>query len=237
MPPLDMVDSEWASKETGQMTIRFNTMSMGTNKKMIEMFASKNDNTQEQVQQRAVLTPDEIGRPTDNVNTFFFPNTPVFQGYLVPFYEIPEMRNRINESEKMDVKLRESPIEYTEKEPAPSSSTSASGTEALPTGITDTANLSDDQIKDKISETRKKLDWENTSGSAKKWWETFESENSNRPALILRLCEELANRSATISEFFLTYVYSNTDNIQANLYYLDYNRLKKAEEEKKKNTI
>ncbi|NDC39438.1 MAG: hypothetical protein EBZ48_15605, partial [Proteobacteria bacterium] len=43
-----------------------------------------------------------------------------------------------------------------------------------------------------------------------------------------------ANRKATITEFFLAYVYSNTDNIQANLHYLDYTRLKKEEERKKR---
>ena len=70
------------------------------------------------------------------------------------------------------------------------------------------------------------LGWKDTSGSARKWWESFEQENQHRPALIHRLCEELANRKATITEFFLAYVYSNTDNIQANLHYLDYTRLK-----------
>jgi len=40
-------------------------------------------------------------------------------------------------------------------------------------------------------------------------------------------------RGATITEFFLAYVYSNTDNIQANLHYLDYTRLKKSTEAEK----
>ena len=44
----------------------------------------------------------------------------------------------------------------------------------------------------------------------------------------------MAAREATISEFFFSYVYSNTDNIQANLLYLDYFRLKKEEERRKK---
>jgi hypothetical protein len=48
------------------------------------------------------------------------------------------------------------------------------------------------------------------------------------------LAEELKNRKATITEFFLAYVYSNTDNIMANLHYLDYVRIKKEEERKKK---
>ena len=72
-----------------------------------------------------------------------------------------------------------------------------------------------------------------TTGSAEKWWNTFREENMHRPALILRLSEELKIRKATISEFFLTYVNSKTDNIQANLHYLDYSRLKKEEENRK----
>ena len=51
---------------------------------------------------------------------------------------------------------------------------------------------------------------------------------------MLRLCEELATRKATITEFFLAYVYSNTDNIQANLLWLDFTRLKRAAEEARK---
>ncbi|MBZ0151023.1 MAG: AAA family ATPase [Planctomycetes bacterium] len=81
---------------------------------------------------------------------------------------------------------------------------------------------------------RAELDWDNTTGSARKWWEAFEVENKERLPLVLRLCMELVQRKATITMFFLAYVYSSTDNIQANLHYLDYMRLKKQEEEKKR---
>lgn len=242
MPDLDNQDSEWASKDTGQMTIRFKTASEGVNKKIIEWFASKNDSTQEQVQQRAVLTPDEIGRPRDGIATFFLPSTPVFQGHLVPHYKIPEMLKRIQEfnSEAQELKLRTAPIDYTDIIPQAgpvgggSSSSPNASNGGLPPGISNTSGWSDDQIRTKLDEVRKKLDWDNTTGSARKWWEAFESENKHRVALVLRLAEELANRNATITEFFLAYVYSNTDNIQANLHYLDYTRLKKEEEKKKR---
>jgi len=240
MPALDLQDAEWASKETGQMTIRFKTASKGTNKKIIEFFASRNDGTQEQVQQRAVLTPDEIGRPADNISTFFMPNTPVFQGHLVPYYKIQEIRSRIEEfdSDALELKLRTEPIQYEERLPEAGPPAGSSGGAAapggLPAGITNTKGWTDEQILTKLTETKKKLDWDNTTGSARKWWEAFENENKHRNALVLRLAEELANRKATITEFFLAYVYSNTDNIQANLSYLDYTRLKKEEEKKKK---
>jgi type IV secretory pathway TraG/TraD family ATPase VirD4 len=239
MPALDLVDAEWASKESGQMTIRFQTQSTGANRKMIEVFASRNDSTQEQVQQRAVLTPDEIGRPADNINTFFMPNTPVFQGHIIPFYQIPEMLKRLSEfdSEDKQLKLRDAPIHYEEApiQIAPAATNGgAAAPGGLPPGITNTAGWTEQQVTDKLEEVKKTLDWENTTGSARKWWEAFESENKTRMPLVLRLAEELQVRKATITEFFLAYVYSNTDNIQANLSYLDYTRLKKEEEKKKK---
>ncbi|MEZ4754198.1 MAG: type IV secretory system conjugative DNA transfer family protein [Bdellovibrionota bacterium] len=245
MPPLDLTDSEWASKETGQMTIRFQTSSTGSNRKMIEFFASMNDSSQEQVQQRAVLTPDEIGRPADNISTFFMPNTQAFQGHLVPFYKIPKMLKHITEfdNDEDELMLRAAPIKFDEDEmdaaraAGSAAPGAAAGTGGLPAGITNTAGWSEDQVKEKLEATKKKLDWDNTTGSAKKWWEAFEDENKHRMALVLRLAEELANRNATITEFFLAYVYSNTDNIQANLHYLQIKtRLKKEEEKRKKET-
>ena len=238
LPPLDLQDAEWASKESGQMTIRFQTASTGSNRKVIEWFASKNDGTQEQVQQRAVLTPDEIGRSQDGLSTFFFPNMQPFQGKLVPFFKVPEMLQRIQDSEDApELRLREEPIEIDEELPA-AGPAQGGGQQAAPggppPGISNTSGWTEDQIRDKLEEVKKKLDWDNTTGSARKWWEAFENENKHRVALVLRLAEELANRNATITEFFLAYVYSNTDNIQANLHYLDYTRLKKEEERKKK---
>jgi type IV secretion system protein VirD4 len=244
LPPLDMQDAEWASKETGQMTIRFQTQTTGSNRKKIEFFASQNDGTQEQVQQRAVLTADEIGRPADAITTFFLPDTPPFQGHIEFYFKIPDMLQRIKSSEDApELMLRQKPIEIDEKLPevrdpkAPPANSGGGGGQAnngLPAGISDTRGWSDEQISNKLEETKEKLDWPNTTGSAKKWWEAFENENKHRTALVLRLAEELANRNATITEFFLAYVYSNTDNIQANLCYLDYTRLKKEEERKRK---
>jgi hypothetical protein len=100
--------------------------------------------------------------------------------------------------------------------------------------ISDTAGWSDEEVMARLEVVRSRLDWANTTGSARKWWEAFENENRHRMPLVLRLAEELLLRKATVTEFFLAYVYSNTDNIQANLFYLDFTRLKKHEEKKKK---
>jgi type IV secretory pathway TraG/TraD family ATPase VirD4 len=403
IPTLEVSDAEWASKETGQMTVRFQTQSTGSNKKLIEVFASKNDGKQEQVQQRAVLTPDEIGRPRDNIQTFFLPNTPAFQGFLVASFENPEMAKRIKEfsGEDKELKLRQSPIHYEEilpespppppadpygsswnagagnnpdpwgappaapplgtnpwdapppnsapsnqlqqdstkedslftdtakpssvqsndpfsnipdgdavtttreqdamssetndpfsvisdtknvesedsfdsglddkdfknemdeldkildeieaeekkfmaedkgkappaqnfnpYQPAPSPQPAAPYSRPPPPppsqasngsqfNFTDTTGWSEPRIRNRLEEIKVKLNWHNTMGSARKWWEAFEKENATRAPLILRLSEELLARKATISDFFLAFVYSNSENVEKNLEYLD----------------
>ena len=116
MPMLDFQDSEWASKETGTMTVKVKNRSKGSNKRVIDVWTSRNDGFQEMRQQRAVLTPDEIGRPTDNCCTFFMPNTPVFQGHIVPFYKNKEMVQAIGMGDGSFC-LRDAPIEYEEELP------------------------------------------------------------------------------------------------------------------------
>ena len=111
---------------------------------------------------------------------------------------------------------------------------SQKGPKEVSPGITNTNGWTAEQIDALLQDVKQELDWDNTIGSARKWWEAFEYENKTRTPLVLRLAEELRNRKATITEFFLAYIYSNTDNIMANLHYLDYKRIKQ-EEEKKKN--
>ena len=103
-------------------------------------------------------------------------------------------------------------------------------------GISNTKGWTHEQLQTRIVEVKFWLDWDNTTGSAKKWWEGFENGNTQRLPLILRVVEELANRRVTITEFYQAYLNSDTDNIQANLDYLDYTHTKKEKELRKKAT-
>ena len=60
------------------------------------------------------------------------------------------------------------------------------------------------------------------SSSASKFWIAFFNENAHRPDIVSRLIFEIKARNLSLEDFFLSYVYSNTDNIQANLHYSDY---------------
>jgi type IV secretory pathway TraG/TraD family ATPase VirD4 len=231
MPSLDFMDSEWASKESGTMTIRYRTSSKGHNRKITENFASRNTGSNEQLQQRQVLTPGEIGRPQGNQATFFLPETPVFQGHLTPFYKIPTMRDRINEFNDPDkeVKLRSEPIDYKETPVEITKKDTSSGSESS-TESNGVDPFSEEEIWSTLTQIKEtQLDWNNTTGDARKWWEAFEQENKLRAPLVLKVAQEIAERKASITDFFLAYVYSNSDNIQATFAYLDYTLHMKGE--------
>lgn len=145
----------------------------------------------------------------------------------------PTCINEDMRSDRLDPQLRADCLASLPPQPAPYMPRST--TKEIRPGITDTTGMSSDQIRDLLTKTKiQNLDWQNTTGSARKWWQAFEQENDNRIGLVLQLAEELSNRKATITEFFLAYVYSNTDNIQANLAFLDYTRFKKEEEKKRR---
>ncbi len=146
--------------------------------------------------------------------------------------EQPELiKETTGDHSRHDHELREASLRGLPPRPDPAN---ARGDAGLENRITDTRNWSDDRLREAIAAIKRDhLDWDSTVGSARKWWEAFEKENTSRLPLVFRLAEELRNRKATITEFFLAYVYSNTDNIQANLHYLDYTRLKKAGDDKK----
>jgi type IV secretory pathway TraG/TraD family ATPase VirD4 len=224
MPSLDYMDAEWASKESGTMTVRYRTASKGTNRKITDNFSHRNLSSNEQIQQRQVLTPGEVGRPAGNEATFFLPETPVFQGHLTPYYKLPYMVKCFDQADGGEeaIKLRESPIEY-EEVPEPVTTKD----EAEKTAD----KVNEDEIWEALEDIKvSELDWENTTGDARKWWEAFEEENKHRINLVLKVAQEIQKRDASITDFFLAYVYSNTDNIQATLAYLDYTMHMKSAE-------
>src|SRR5262249_31529137 len=62
----------------------------------------------------------------------------------------------------------------------------------LPVGITDTSGWTHADVVEALERTKRDhLDWDNTSGSARKWWSAFEEENKAKLPLVLRLAEEL----------------------------------------------
>lgn len=183
---------------------------------------------------RTVLSAADISHPRHRHFVYGPPATVfsvhgAFQAYLWPAYDRPDLQSVLRRAEVKDPDsvLRDTPLiaERTPELPENPKRT-------MQTHVS--GPFSGDDSRERLEQLKGELGWDEVTGSARKWWDAFEQENIQKLGLVVRLAEELVHRQATITEFFLSYVYSNTDNIQANLHYLDYTRLKKEEERKKR---
>jgi hypothetical protein len=203
------------------------------------------ENQNPSITQRPLLSGSDIRTPSYQHPIFGMPATFLvgalsFQAYLQRTYEHPAMSAILRQAKGVSgrERLRKKALplpKVLDGSDSGIASSKVGASNGLPPGITNTVGWSGDQLQELLEKIKKhSLDWDNTTGTARNWWTTFEEENKTRIALVVRLAEELQVRKATVTEFFLSYVYSNTDSIQANLSFMDYTRLKKEEEAKKK---
>lgn len=67
------------------------------------------------------------------------------------------------------------------------------------------------------------LAWDETKGSPRKWWTATEESNQGLVNTV-RLALELARRDATITDYFMAWIYAHTEHGDVSLAYLDYQR-------------
>lgn len=94
-------------------------------------------------------------------------------------------------------------------------------TKLKPCSISDTTGWSPEQVMARFAEIKVLIGLPSTSEHVNGWWKAFEQEKQDRPALLLRVAEELGKRSETVDRLFEAYCRSGTNNIQGNLDYLD----------------
>lgn len=193
-------------------------------------------------------TSRSASRPLLLPEDFMISAHPNFGGYAVamlvdekPAYvhftgawECPDIASALAAARNRPITCRKTPLPAVPRLGLVKGALSAAKAGTASFVTSDTTGWSDANVQQRLEAVLERLDWGNTTGSARKWWLAFMNENKERLRVVLRLAEELEVRRATITEFFLAYVYSNTDNIQANLHYLDYTRLKKEDERKKR---
>jgi len=233
---LDYMTAEYLSRRTGQATIALPGVSEPS-----DQDGDLAVNRHWTLSSRPVFLPSEIASPCEHPQLGMpatiisgTGKTPAFQAYLQAIYQDGGMEKLLEEVDTTeDDDLRRVPLKKC-KTDRKSLLSKSQPSESPPPGITNTAGWSADQISAKLEQVKQAIKWGSTDGSAKKWWIDFEDDNKNHVPLVLRLAEELAIRNATITDFFLAYVYSGTDSIKANLHYLDYKLLKEKEAAKRK---
>lgn len=188
---------------------------------------------------RPLISPSDIRCPRYSHNLLGRPATIIFgamtfQAYLQRSYELPAVRRLLKASWAFSGRA---PLRACELALPTTFENATRPSHVTSDGISDSRGWSQKQVEEKLASVESDIGWGATEGSARTWWSAFVKENKSRLPTVLRLAEELLARKATIAEFFLAHVYSNTDNIQANLSYLDYVRLKKQEEDKKRQEL
>lgn len=226
---VDPFDARWASEQSGTMTVE----------REDRQDRPLPDDGELQVFSRSIgpaarplLLPDEVRLAPNHfllgrAATVFLPDLPPFQAWFRPAYDTPGLAEllRVSRAKPRIERLRLLPLVY-----GPSSAARRRAADPI---MVDATALAEKDVLPLLAELKRTIGWEETTGTARKWWEAFETENSARPRLILMLVQELAKRKATITEFFLCYIYSDIDNIQGNLHYLDYRRIEQTERKQK----
>ena len=131
----------------------------------------------------------------------------------MPYYKVDKIAKRIGAGDS-HFTLRQGPLTYQD---APMKNYAA---EAAGGGGNQQPSMTPEEAKEKLEEIKTKLGWEETTGVAREWWEAFEAQNQTNIPTILGLCNELDELGASITDFFLAYVNSNSQSIPEILDYL-----------------
>lgn len=87
--------------------------------------------------------------------------------------------------------------------------------------VSNTVGWTDAQIAARLAEVKALIGLPSKSEAVNNWWQRFEQEKADRLDLVLRTAEEIGVRGANADEFHWACSFSRTQNIQANLDYLD----------------
>lgn len=221
LPALESLDAAYASHKAGVMSAELVTRTeeaqsfgAGAHRPLSRQIGSVG---------RFLLHPEEIARPPEHFvcgapATFFLPGTPPFQAYFEPAWRQPRLSAlcaALAQAGPAQARLRDDPLEWP---PA------ARAGRRRPKSHAPT-------VRQK-QELRARLGYEDACAEARSLWLEVERSADSTPEVYLRLAEELVQRKSTLAELFEVTRLSGTRNVQANLHYLDYLRLRSAERQR-----
>lgn len=185
-----------------------------------------------QMAPRPMLLPSEIASPQPHP-LLGMPvtiiagdgKTPPFQAYLTPSHAegaIARMMEEL-ESNSVDNDLRPYPLEYN-----PRRQSSRSGRRDDPGfGFTKTHGWSQAQLKQKIAVGLQALNLKEASPEAREWWRKVQEAHQSQLNVLVRLIEELLERSSTIDELHEASEKGRVNDIKAILIYMEFMRRKR----------
>ncbi len=168
---------------------------------------------------RPLLSPSDIRQPEyqhPNLGrpaTLFFQGG-VFQAYLQQAFELPQFRSAIHIGRNCTgyERLRRKPPQPAEPQCHMDASTS----------LTDTTGWDHEQLKSHVLKLRETAGWARMGRQARQWWTDIQKQQGTQLREVVRILEELQRRGMTLTTFYEVSQKSGTDDLQANLLFLDY---------------
>ena len=235
IPPVSLVDANAASSSSGSCTVVLCDREHELNAKPRRRVGFERHDARESdspswsgdpTTSRALLTPSDVlyspkNSAREQAVTVFLPGYYPFQAWLPYASQLKTTKKAFKEAQERvrtpnGVKLGV-----------------CSRVDQLADAFSHDCN-SEITIERDIEKLREQVGYTTTAGAAKTWWDCFERENAGRKEVVRMLLQELVKRNAKITEFFLAFIRSNTDNIQGVLHYFDYDRVKREEDRKKR---
>lgn len=194
-----------------------------------------------QLAARPMLLPSEIASPQPHP----FLGMPVtvlsgdgktspYQAYLTPSHAegaLDRMMDEISQ-QVVDDDLRSIPLEVPPSPTQSASNTKPNKNSAF--GFADTTGWTTAQIQKRISNGCQLLKSDQAPSQANSWWSSYQLALEDHLDLVVRLIEELVQRSATLAEFYEVCQESEVEDMEANLIYLDFVRRRQKVAAKKR---
>jgi ATP-dependent Clp protease ATP-binding subunit ClpX len=222
LSPLDLTDADRAARETGDMVVE-------------SIDTQDGSQSTRRFYNRPVLMSIEVASPTHHPvlgtpATVFLPQTPVFQAYLCPIFDMPEYKPLF---------ARKLATEYC----APPRETRLSwqgvpieeGPEAAPLypGLTDTTGWNATQINDALQKVRDhRLGYTSAPPAARDLWKRL-VERLDTPAARLAWAEEIAATGFPLTRLYQASTDARTEDPRALIHYLLFLRLRDEDEQRR----
>ncbi len=201
-PNLEPIDAELISAAAGTMTVRLPVA----------------DGRGMQWMSRRVYLPEEVARPRKHPIlgrpvTLLLADEIAVQAYLTPSYGLLRLRPVLQAHQRRRARPRRKvPLRY---EP-----TTSTPRPAQP--FTDTRGLPALAILRLISDAERKLGLSATNPEVRRGWQRWRGEYFDGPAAVLRFCEELVVRGATLVDLQLAATESHSADPRVALKFLDF---------------
>ena len=239
IPPVSESDAELGSRASGYATFASrpsgvrsseNRLQIGFGARPVDAKGADSDPYADGAFGRYLLLPNDISMSTEHPTygqaaTVFLPGKYPFQAYLPCAYQRKDLAEFVCAGKSSARR----PVPGSELELALNDPNWETALRARAIELINNPYVPELPIEFRVRTLLEECGYADANEKVKEWFDFFIAEYKDRLDVVERTLQELQKREATITEFHGAYIESDSDNIQANLFYLDYDRIRREE--------